>query len=58
MSFPKRLKGFDNVTLTALDETITKSDVVLLLVDYKEFKTLPQEHLVSKPVVGTKEIWR
>lgn len=55
---PKRLKGFDNVTLTALDAAITKADVVLLLVDHKEFKALPQEHLASKSVVDTKGIWR
>jgi UDP-N-acetyl-D-mannosaminuronic acid dehydrogenase len=55
---PKRLKGFDNVTLTTLDEAITKADVVLLLVDHKEFKALPQEHLASKSVVDTKGIWR
>lgn len=54
---PKRLKGFDNVTLTALDEAITKADVVLLLVDHKEFKALPQEHLASKSVIDTKGTW-
>ena len=54
---PKRLKGFDNVTLTALDEAITKADVVLLLVDHKEFKALGTTFLEGKTVIDTKGTW-
>ncbi|AMJ44209.1 UDP-N-acetyl-D-mannosamine dehydrogenase [Corynebacterium stationis] len=54
---PKRLKGFDNVTLTALDEAIAKADVVLLLVDHKEFKALGTTFLEGKTVVDTKGTW-
>ena len=54
---PKRLKGFDNVTLTALDDAITKADVVLLLVDHKEFKALGTNFLEGKTVIDTKGTW-
>lgn len=54
---PKRLKGFDNVTLAALDEAIIKADVVLLLVDHKEFKALGTTFLEGKTVVDTKGTW-
>ena len=35
---PKRLKGFDNAELKNYEEAIADADVVLLLVDHKEFK--------------------
>ncbi|MGP5380526.1 UDP-N-acetyl-D-mannosamine dehydrogenase [Corynebacterium casei] len=55
---PKRLKGFDNALLKNYEDAIAESDVVLLLVDHKEFKTLDTNKLLGKAVVDTKGLWR
>lgn len=55
---PKRLKGFDNVSLSPVESAIEQADVVVLLVDHKEFKALPASALTGKKVVDTKGLWR
>src|SRR5690625_2467746 len=55
---PKRLKGFDNVDLKDYNDAIRKADVILLLVDHKEFKGLDPNSLKEKKVVDTKGIWQ
>ena len=55
---PKRLKGFDNVDLKDYNDAIKKADVILLLVDHKEFKGLDPNSLKDKKVVDTKGIWQ
>lgn len=55
---PKRLKGFDNAELKDYAEAIAEADVVLLLVDHKEFKNLNPDILNGKSVVDTKGLWR
>lgn len=54
---PKRLKGFDNAELKNYDEAIAEADVILLLVDHKEFKDLDSSKLDGKTVVDTKGLW-
>ncbi|MEX3513709.1 MULTISPECIES: UDP-N-acetyl-D-mannosamine dehydrogenase [unclassified Corynebacterium] len=54
---PKRLKGFDNAQLTEYTQAIDDADVILLLVDHKEFKNLDAQLLDGKEVVDTKGIW-
>lgn len=54
---PKRLKGFDNAELKNYDEAIADADVILLLVDHKEFKDLDTSKLEGKTVVDTKGLW-
>ena len=54
---PKRLKGFDNAELKNYDEAIAEADVVLLLVDHKEFKDLDTSNLENKTIVDTKGLW-
>ncbi|MDD7582614.1 UDP-N-acetyl-D-mannosamine dehydrogenase [Corynebacterium sp. 32222D000AT] len=55
---PKRLKGFDNAQLSEYTRAIDDADVILLLVDHKEFKNLDTQLLGSKEVVDTKGIWK
>src|SRR5699024_8616568 len=45
---PKRLKGFENASLMDFQTAINQSDIVLLLVDHKEFKTLDMSHFHGK----------
>lgn len=54
---PKRLKGFDNVQLTPHDEAQKNADVIVLLVDHKEFKELDASVLDGKAVIDTKGLW-
>ena len=55
---PKRLKGFDNVQLAPLDESLEVADVAVLLVDHKEFRSLNPQILDTKAIVDTKGLWR
>ena len=54
---PKRLKGFENAEIMDYAKAIDEADVILLLVDHKEFKALDPESLRDKPVVDTKGLW-
>jgi UDP-N-acetyl-D-mannosaminuronic acid dehydrogenase len=54
---PNRLKGFDNAVLKDYEEAIAEADIILLLVDHKEFKTLDTTKLGDKSVVDTKGLW-
>lgn len=54
---PKRLKGFDNAELNDYNDAIDDADVVLLLVDHKEFKNFDTKMLEGKVVVDTKGLW-
>ena len=54
---PKRLKGFENAELKDYEAAIAEADVVLLLVDHKEFKALNASQLAEKTVVDTKGLW-
>ncbi|WP_305883253.1 UDP-N-acetyl-D-mannosamine dehydrogenase [Corynebacterium lipophilum] len=51
---PKRLKGFDNVELVSYTDALEQADVIVLLVDHKEFKTLANDKFEGKNVIDTK----
>ncbi|MEO3942030.1 UDP-N-acetyl-D-mannosamine dehydrogenase [Paenarthrobacter nicotinovorans] len=55
---PKALAGRTNVVLTATQEAIAQADVVVVLVDHDEFKSIPQASLAGKTVIDTRGIWR
>src|SRR5699024_5684865 len=55
---PKRLKSFDNAALYDYNDAIGQADVVLLLVDHKEFKALKNITLADKSLIDTKGLWR
>ena len=54
---PARLAG-RNIQLVGLDEALAQADLVVLLVDHKEFKELPAERLTGKRVIDTRGTWR
>lgn len=56
-ALPAQLEALENVRLTELED-IDAADVVLLLVDHKEFKELPATALKGKTIIDTKGIWR
>jgi UDP-N-acetyl-D-mannosaminuronic acid dehydrogenase len=55
---PKRLEQLENVELKDYEAAIKEADIVLLLVDHKEFKDLKATALAGKTVIDTKGIWR
>ena len=46
------------VRLTPLDAALERADIVLLLVDHAEFKTLSREDLRGRPTIDTRGIFR
>ncbi|APT92138.1 UDP-N-acetyl-D-mannosaminuronic acid dehydrogenase [Corynebacterium phocae] len=55
---PARLKGFDNVELKEYFKAIEEADILLLLVDHKEFKEIPRDVLQGKQIIDTKGLWK
>lgn len=55
---PKQLKGFDNVQLKEYNDAIAEADVVVLLVDHKEFKEFDKTKLEGKEIIDTKGLWK
>lgn len=55
---PPALQDLSNVEFAQYRDAIERADVVLLLVDHDEFKTVPATALKGKTVVDTKGLWR
>jgi len=55
---PSAFDGFDNVTLEGMEDAIRRADIVVLLVDHREFKHLDRSLLAEKAVIDTRGIWR
>lgn len=56
-ALPPKLQGMKNVNFMGYMEAIEKADIVLLLVDHKEFKALDKKLLDGKIVIDTRGIW-
>ncbi|WP_385906835.1 UDP-N-acetyl-D-mannosamine dehydrogenase [Terrabacter sp. GCM10028922] len=57
-ALPTTLTSFDNVRLEGTVAGIAAADIVVLLVDHKEFKRLNRSVLEEKAVIDTRGIWR
>ena len=55
---PDSLSGMENVSLQDLETALSAADLVLLLVDHKEFKALDRARLEGKIVIDTRGVWR
>ncbi|WP_256840216.1 UDP-N-acetyl-D-mannosamine dehydrogenase [Ornithinimicrobium faecis] len=55
---PPKLAELANVTLTPLEDAVSKADVVALLVDHREFKVMDTAALDGKAVIDTRGTWR
>ncbi|VFS14241.1 UDP-N-acetyl-D-mannosamine dehydrogenase [Enterobacter cancerogenus] len=56
MSCRQKLAG--HCTLTALDAALATADVLVLLVDHKDFKAIAGDAVRQQYVVDTKGVWR
>ncbi|MDO4898121.1 MAG: UDP-N-acetyl-D-mannosamine dehydrogenase [Rothia sp. (in: high G+C Gram-positive bacteria)] len=57
-ALPAELLGAHNIELDTYTRAIDRAEIVLLLVDHEEFKTLPATALAGKKVIDTKGMWR
>jgi UDP-N-acetyl-D-mannosaminuronic acid dehydrogenase len=57
-SLPPALNGLDNLTLVKTQEAVSAADIVVLLVDHNQFRTLPRKLLDGKVILDTRGIWR
>lgn len=55
---PKSLAGIDNLSLVDISEALPKADVVVLLVDHNQFKSISPADLEGKQVIDTRGLWR
>ena len=55
---PRSLATLDNVTFVPLEKALEVADVVLLLVDHKDFHSVDAATLQGKRVVDTRGAWR
>ena len=55
---PPALKEVPNLKLCTINEALKVADIVLGLVDHKEFRALSRESLVEKVVIDTRGMWR
>ncbi|MGP5025562.1 UDP-N-acetyl-D-mannosamine dehydrogenase [Glutamicibacter ardleyensis] len=57
-ALPKKLEGISNLVLTPMDEALEAANVVTLLVDHDQFKSVPATTLAGKEVIDTRGLWR
>lgn len=55
---PPVLDGRPNVRMQPASEAIEEADIVVLLVDHDQFKTIPKSRLEGRVVFDTRGIWR
>jgi UDP-N-acetyl-D-mannosaminuronic acid dehydrogenase len=54
---PIELTKFSNIKFIHLNDAIELSDILVLLVDHKEFKTINRKLLIDKIIIDTRGIW-
>lgn len=57
-ALPEEFLTTDNIQLCQLESAVLEADIVLLLVDHDQFKTMNTDLLKEKIVVDTKGLWR
>jgi UDP-N-acetyl-D-mannosaminuronic acid dehydrogenase len=57
-SLPESLAKSEHARFTDVKEAMTEADVILLLVDHRQFKRIDRELLKPKIVIDTRGIWR
>ena len=55
---PAELAALDNVSLAAVGDALAAAEVIVLLVDHQEFKTVDHAKLEGKQIIDTKGLWR
>lgn len=57
-ALPPELAGRANVRMQSTSDAIDEADIVVLLVDHEQFKTIPKTRLEGRVVFDTRGAWR
>src|SRR5207249_2331348 len=57
-TLPKSLADFDCVKRSELADALQSADIILLLVDHRQFRRVDRELLNVKIVIDTRGLWR
>ncbi|MHA2789465.1 UDP-N-acetyl-D-mannosamine dehydrogenase [Corynebacterium sp. S7] len=57
-ALPEALAVQPNLKLQDVESAISDADLILLLVDHKEFKAISKDELAGKPFIDTRGLWR
>jgi UDP-N-acetyl-D-mannosaminuronic acid dehydrogenase len=55
---PAQLSGLPGVDFADLDTALSRADVVVLLVDHAQFRTIDRARLAGKRIIDTRGLWR
>lgn len=55
---PSNLVGLNHVELVSLDEALERSNIVLMLVNHREFYGVTERQLADKAVIDTRGVWQ
>jgi UDP-N-acetyl-D-mannosaminuronic acid dehydrogenase len=55
-AMPKHLAGFPDVTKIGIEEGLA-ADMIVLLVDHRQFREIPAERVAGKVLVDTRGVW-
>lgn len=55
---PNANGGLNDFALYGLEDVLREADILLVLVDHEEFKTIDREMLKEKVVIDTRGVWR
>lgn len=55
---PASLQGMEGVTLAALETALQQADLIVLLVNHRQFKSVDRRILMEKVVIDTRGLWR
>jgi len=58
VELPGSLAGIENITLSTISSALKEADIVLGLVDHREFREMPAEDLNEKITIDTRGMWR
>ncbi|HWJ86195.1 MAG TPA: UDP-N-acetyl-D-mannosamine dehydrogenase, partial [Cellulomonas sp.] len=57
-ALPRELHGRPNIRLQAANEALDEADIVVLLVDHDQFRSISRSRLEGKVVYDTRGVWR
>ena len=58
VNLPKSLADFPQAKLSDLQSALKNADIIVLLVDHRQFKRIDRDLLNMKFVIDTRGIWR
>jgi UDP-N-acetyl-D-mannosaminuronic acid dehydrogenase len=57
-ALPKALAGMAGVSLAGTEAAIAAADIVVMLVNHRQFQSIDRRSLVNKQIIDTRGVWR